>query len=87
MVDSYFGNISYRDGNTIYISQTGSSLDDLAGCIDPCPVDGSTCAAITASSEYSAHRDIYLGGERPRHTPRPPAFQRHHVDDLRKGKL
>ncbi len=63
MVDSYFGNISYRDGGTIYISQTGSSLDELAGCIDPCPVDGSSCAGITASSEYSAHRDILMNGD------------------------
>jgi ribulose-5-phosphate 4-epimerase/fuculose-1-phosphate aldolase len=58
LVDSFFGNISYRCGDTIYISQTGSSLDELAGCIDPCPVDGSSCAAVTASSELSAHRDI-----------------------------
>jgi ribulose-5-phosphate 4-epimerase/fuculose-1-phosphate aldolase len=63
LVDSFFGNISYRDGGTIYISQTGSSLDELAGCIDPCPVDGSTCAAITASSEYTAHRDILASGD------------------------
>jgi len=65
LVDSYFGNISYRlkDGgtDTIYISQTGSSLDELAACIDPCRMDGSSCAALTASSEYSAHKAIYEG--------------------------
>lgn len=60
LVDSYFGNISYRLGNTVYISQTGSSLDALAGCIDPCPLDDSSCAGITASSELSAHNEIYL---------------------------
>ncbi|MBU1121766.1 MAG: class II aldolase/adducin family protein [Candidatus Omnitrophota bacterium] len=60
MVDSFFGNISYRLGDTIYISQTASSLDELAGCIDPCPIDGSSCAGVTASSEYVAHRDILL---------------------------
>ncbi len=60
LVDSYFGNISYRLGDTIYISQTGSSLDELAGCIDPCPMDGSSCAGITASSELTAHSEIYL---------------------------
>jgi ribulose-5-phosphate 4-epimerase/fuculose-1-phosphate aldolase len=60
LVDSYFGNISYRLGDIIYISQTGSSLDELAGCIDPCPLDGSSCAGITASSELSAHSDILL---------------------------
>ncbi|HON80210.1 MAG TPA: class II aldolase/adducin family protein [Spirochaetota bacterium] len=62
LVDSFFGNISYRTDDTIYISQTGSSLDELPGCVDPCPVDGSSCAAVTASSEYSAHKEIYLRG-------------------------
>jgi ribulose-5-phosphate 4-epimerase/fuculose-1-phosphate aldolase len=58
LVDSYFGNISYLHEGTLYISQTSSSLDELAGCIDPCPLDGSSCAGITASSELSAHRHI-----------------------------
>lgn len=58
MVDSYFGNLSYRHENTVYISQTASSLDELAGCIDAVPLDGSSCAGITASSEYSAHREV-----------------------------
>ncbi|HBS86883.1 MAG: hypothetical protein A2W91_12695 [Bacteroidetes bacterium GWF2_38_335] len=60
MVDSFFGNISYRLGNSIIISQTGSSLDELPGCIDICPVDGSSCVGITASSEYSAHKSILM---------------------------
>jgi ribulose-5-phosphate 4-epimerase/fuculose-1-phosphate aldolase len=59
LVDSYFGNISYRLGDTILISQTGSSLDELGPCIDPCRLDGSSCAGITASSEYSAHKAVY----------------------------
>lgn len=59
MVDSFFGNISCRRGDTIYISQTGSSLDELEGAIDPCPLDGSSTAAVTASSELSAHRSVY----------------------------
>jgi ribulose-5-phosphate 4-epimerase/fuculose-1-phosphate aldolase len=59
MVDSFFGNISYRLGNTIFISQTGSSLDELSGYIDPCPMDNSSSVAITASSEYKAHKSIY----------------------------
>ncbi|MCK9274209.1 MAG: class II aldolase/adducin family protein [Syntrophales bacterium] len=58
LVDSYFGNISYCFHDTLYISQTGSSLDELAGCIDPCPLDGSSCAGITASSELSTHMEI-----------------------------
>ncbi len=63
LVDSFFGNISYRLGNTIYISQTGSSLDELEGCIDPCPMDGGSTAGLTASSELSAHEDVYRRGD------------------------
>jgi ribulose-5-phosphate 4-epimerase/fuculose-1-phosphate aldolase len=59
LVDSFFGNISYKLGGTVYISQTGSSLDELEGCIDPCPMDGSTTNGLTASSELSAHEDVY----------------------------
>lgn len=65
LVDSYFGNISYRlpinGAETILISQTGSSLDELGACIDPCRLDGSSCAGLTASSEYSAHKAVYEG--------------------------
>jgi len=60
LVDSYFGNVSYQYNDILYISQTASSLDELSGCIDPCPLDGSSCAAITASSEFSAHKEIVL---------------------------
>jgi len=59
LVDSYFGNISYRFGQTLYISQTTSSLDELEGFIDPVPMDGSSCAGITASSELTAHREVF----------------------------
>lgn len=59
LVDSYFGNVSYHRQGTIYISQTGSSLEELPGCIDACPMDQSSCAGITASSELSAHRRVY----------------------------
>ncbi|WP_245628813.1 class II aldolase/adducin family protein [Salidesulfovibrio brasiliensis] len=59
LVDSFFGNISCLLGDTVYISQTGSSLDELEGCIDPCPRDGSSCAGLTASSELSAHEGVY----------------------------
>jgi len=58
LVDSYFGNISCLHYRILYISQTGASLDELAGCIDPVPMDGSTSAGITASSELSAHMKI-----------------------------
>lgn len=59
LVDSYFGNISYIFGNTIFISQTGSSMDELEACIDAVPLDGSSSSGITASSELSAHISIY----------------------------
>jgi len=62
MVDSFFGNISYFARETVYISQTGSSMDELEGCIDACPLDDSASTGITASSELVAHRDIYLSG-------------------------
>lgn len=59
LVDSFFGNISAREGELIYISQTAASLDELAGCIDPVPMDNSSTTGITASSELLAHRRIY----------------------------
>ncbi|MFW5838091.1 MAG: class II aldolase/adducin family protein [Desulfovibrionaceae bacterium] len=59
LVDSYFGNISCRLGDVVHISQTGSSLDELAGAIDPCPMDDSSCAGLTASSELTAHAEVY----------------------------
>ncbi|WP_147819964.1 class II aldolase/adducin family protein [Salidesulfovibrio onnuriiensis] len=59
LVDSFFGNISVLHDGIVYISQTGSSLDELEGCIDPCPQDGSSCAGLTASSELTAHDDVY----------------------------
>jgi len=59
LVDSYFGNISYVHDNTIYISQTGSSLDELEHCIDAVPLDGSSSVGLTASSELTAHKRIY----------------------------
>jgi ribulose-5-phosphate 4-epimerase/fuculose-1-phosphate aldolase len=59
LVDSFFGNISCRSGEVVYISQTAASLDALAGCIDPVPLDNSSTTGITASSELLAHRRIY----------------------------
>jgi ribulose-5-phosphate 4-epimerase/fuculose-1-phosphate aldolase len=59
LVDSFFGNISYFDGKTVFISQTASSLDELEGHIDPVPLDGSSTAGLSASSELPAHRAIY----------------------------
>lgn len=55
LVDSFFGNVSMMWNGKLYISQTTSSLDELDGCIDPCPLDNSACTSITASSEFTAH--------------------------------
>ncbi len=59
LVDSFFGNISTSFGERLFISQTGASLDELAGCIDLVPNDNSSTAGITASSELIAHRAIF----------------------------
>ncbi len=59
LVDSFFGNISCRKGDLIYISQTGSSLDELPGCIDCIPIDGSSTCDLTSSSELLAHLKTY----------------------------
>jgi ribulose-5-phosphate 4-epimerase/fuculose-1-phosphate aldolase len=59
LVDSFFGNISYSNGELIYISQTASSLDELASCIDPVPFENSSTVGITASSELMVHRRIF----------------------------
>jgi len=65
LVDSFFGNISAFSENNIYISRTGSSLDELEGEIDVCPMDESSCTGLTASSELASHRRIYeLTGNR-----------------------
>jgi ribulose-5-phosphate 4-epimerase/fuculose-1-phosphate aldolase len=55
LVDSVFGNLSYNLDGALAISQTGAALDALAGCLDICPLDGSSCAGLTASSELAAH--------------------------------
>ena len=59
LVDSFFGNISFRKDSLLYISQTGSSLDELPGRIDCVPLDGSSTCELTSSSELSAHVKIY----------------------------
>jgi ribulose-5-phosphate 4-epimerase/fuculose-1-phosphate aldolase len=59
LVDSFFGNISCHVNNQMVISQTGASLDALAGCVDLVPDDNSSTAGLTASSELPAHRAIY----------------------------
>lgn len=59
LVDSFFGNVSALHDGNIYISRTGSSLDELESEIDVCPLDESRCTGLTASSELASHRRIY----------------------------
>lgn len=59
LVDSCFGNISYGTDEVMYISQTGSSLDELEGCIDAVSLAGTSSVGITASSELTAHKRIF----------------------------
>lgn len=58
LVDSAFGNVSALVDGILLISQTGAALDELEGRIDACPLDDSSCAALTASSEFTAHARI-----------------------------
>jgi ribulose-5-phosphate 4-epimerase/fuculose-1-phosphate aldolase len=59
LVDSSFGNISARRKGTVFITQTGAALDELAGCIDRTAMDGSSTCEITSSSELPSHVRIY----------------------------
>lgn len=61
LVDSAFGNVSCLVGDVLHISRTGAALDELEGQIEACPLDGSSCAALTASSEFPAHARIVTG--------------------------
>ena len=58
LVDACFGNISYRVDDNLYISKTGSFLDELSGDIAMCRTDDPKCADQRPSSEYPAHREI-----------------------------
>ncbi len=61
LVDSAFGNVSCLVGDVLHISRTGAALDELQGQIEACPLDNSSCAALTASSEFPAHARIVTG--------------------------
>lgn len=58
LVDACFGNISCRVGDTLYITNSGSFLDDLAGDIAACPMDDPECTGQKPSSEFPAHMEI-----------------------------
>ncbi len=58
LVDSFFGNISCLLDDRLFISETAASLDQLEGCIDAVPLDGSSSVGITSSSEFSTHKAV-----------------------------
>mgnify|MGYP006288191215 CR=1 FL=1 len=58
LVDSSFGNISYRSGNSLYISQSGTFLDSLEDGITRCSMDNPSHAPGNASSELPAHLGV-----------------------------
>jgi ribulose-5-phosphate 4-epimerase/fuculose-1-phosphate aldolase len=58
LVDSNFGNISYRLEDTLYISRTGSALDELQNGIVRVSLAGEETVPKTVSTEFPAHRQI-----------------------------
>jgi len=59
LVDSFFGNISIRNQQNLYISKTGSALNDLSKNIVKLSIDKPSENDNIASSELPAHRAIY----------------------------
>jgi ribulose-5-phosphate 4-epimerase/fuculose-1-phosphate aldolase len=58
LVDSCFGNISYRSEEDLYISQSGTFLDSLEDGITRCSIDNFSHAPANASSELPAHLGV-----------------------------
>ncbi|MCL2332813.1 MAG: class II aldolase/adducin family protein [Actinomycetia bacterium] len=59
-ITSHGGNLSEREGKTIYITRTGSQLGRLrAGDVVEAPLAGPSEADASASSELVVHRAIY----------------------------
>ncbi|RME63133.1 MAG: rRNA adenine dimethylase, partial [Nitrospirae bacterium] len=59
LVDSFFGNLSLRVGDTMLISQTAASLDELEDALEEVPLEGSSTVALVASSEMPTHLRVY----------------------------
>lgn len=62
LVDSIFGNISYRLGDTLLISRSGAPLDALEQGLVACPLSEECGKGRRASTEYPSHRLIALQG-------------------------
>lgn len=59
LVDSCFGNISYSLGETLFISRTGTFLDELEGLVTACSTADPPEKYPDASSELPAHLEIH----------------------------
>lgn len=60
LATSFFGNISFREGSSIYITKTGSMLDELnKDDIVQVDIDNITSNDRIASTELVVHRKIY----------------------------
>ena len=58
LVDACFGNISYRVDKTLYITTSGSFLDDLEKDVVAADLESRTCSRGEPSSELPAHMEI-----------------------------
>lgn len=63
LVDANFGNVSYRDGELLYISRRGAPLDELEGGIIPVDLTAEEGGSLQVSTEYPTHREIVLHTE------------------------
>lgn len=60
LISSHFGNISVRIGESMYITRSGSMLDELSPRdIVKVPISGASPLDLIASSELKVHRIIY----------------------------
>ncbi len=60
LVGSHFGNISVRIGDYMYITRSGSMLDEITkDDVVKVPIYRSSSLDLIASSESAAHREIY----------------------------
>ncbi|MBS3756136.1 MAG: class II aldolase/adducin family protein [Desulfobacterales bacterium] len=58
LVDACFGNVSYRLDKTLYITTSGSFLDELADAVVAADLESGSCGREKPSSELPAHMEI-----------------------------
>lgn len=85
LISSHGGNMSIREGDSIYITRTGSQLGRLGSDDVVCvPFEGPTQEDAMASSELIVHRAIYhaTDAEAIVHTHSPHTVFRSMVEDV-----